>query len=113
FPGPPGGPYEQSEYVHRLLEESAALTGLEKTGQPVILWGPDRFGKTTLVRYLLEHVRRSSPDDVAVLTDLRQLLARGHVSYRDLLASIAEQLLGAVGADEQTFRQSASEMHDS
>jgi AAA-like domain/CHAT domain len=56
--GPPGEPYKRNRYVHRSDEEQEAFDYLSNPGQPVVIWGPARFGKTWLFEYLLDHLRQ-------------------------------------------------------
>jgi hypothetical protein len=56
-PQPPGAPYKRDWYVHREEEESRALSYLETAGAPVVLWAPELFGKSTMLRYLLDHLQ--------------------------------------------------------
>lgn len=53
-PQPAGAPYSRSWYVNRTAEEALARKHLSQPGPPVVLWGPPFYGKTTLLKHLLE-----------------------------------------------------------
>jgi AAA-like domain/SIR2-like domain len=77
-PPAPGVPYDRRWYVHRDVEERLALTHLDLPGAPVVLWGPELFGKSTTLSYLLDHLReadmREGRRSEAVVVNLPQLL---------------------------------------
>ncbi len=58
LPPQPDAPYDPSFYIHRVEEEERALDRLASPGTPVVLWGPWLSGKSTLLRHLLDSVRR-------------------------------------------------------
>ena len=57
-PQPPDAPYHPSWYIHREAAERRALNRLRGAGAPVVLQGPQFFGKSTMLGYLLEKVVR-------------------------------------------------------
>lgn len=67
-PQPAGAPYNRSWYVNRTVEEALARKHLSQPGIPVVLTGPPFYGKTTLLKYLLE-------------TALQEDKPRGHESW--------------------------------
>jgi hypothetical protein len=77
-PPPPGGPYDRRWYVHRDVEERLALTHLDLPGAPVVLWGPELVGKSTMLGYLIDHLRdvdlRDGRRSEAVVVNLNALL---------------------------------------
>ncbi|WP_437520600.1 AAA-like domain-containing protein [Sorangium sp. So ce726] len=58
---PPGTPYRSAWYVARPHEEQLALNYLEY-GQPVLLWGPRRQGRTWLWTHISEQWRAAAND---------------------------------------------------
>lgn len=52
FLQPPKARYTRSFYVARPAAESAALNQLHRAGQPLVIWAPERHGKT----WFLEHI---------------------------------------------------------
>lgn len=60
-----GQAFDADYYVHREKQERIALNALQHPGSPVFLWGPDLFGKSTLLGYLTEVLRGSGSAQVA------------------------------------------------
>lgn len=56
---PPGGFYNPSCYVHREAEEVDAMEYLQRPRTPVVLQGPEGYGKGTFVGWLLAWARES------------------------------------------------------
>lgn len=50
---PPSATYDPMWYVHREREERPALSHMAWPGATAVIWGPQRFGRTTLIKYLL------------------------------------------------------------
>lgn len=87
--------------VPRLNEETAALRSFEE-GQPVVLMGPDRFGKSTLLRSLVERARRGEIGQAAVVElNLRDLGDSVRASVDDWMTSFAAYLAHARGGDTE------------
>lgn len=59
---PPQVAYDPRFYVRQSALESRALDALNYPGQPLVLWGPPRCGKTWLLRHLLGLLRAKSPE---------------------------------------------------
>ncbi|MEO7330465.1 MAG: AAA-like domain-containing protein, partial [Minicystis sp.] len=95
---PPGAPYHKGWYVHREEEESRALAYLETAGAPVVLWAPELFGKSTTLRYLLDHVQAQDAADgkqsLVIELDLGALLPSDRP--RDLDALLENMARSAV-----------------
>lgn len=51
----PKAAYDRRWYIERPTEERLALDYLSYPGQPVVLWGPELYGKTWLLQYLLQY----------------------------------------------------------
>jgi hypothetical protein len=115
---PPGEPYTRSSYINRPAEERDAFDYLSTPGQPAIIWGPARFGKTWLLRYLLEHL--SEPKGQCglhpelcgetceiVRFDLNSIDRDAHTSsellLRELARQIARPIAKAAGADVEDW----------
>ena len=63
-----GGPYEAAHFVGRGQEAQAALDDFNQQ-QVAILWGPERFGKTWLLQFLLQKIREQQQDTQIVVLD--------------------------------------------
>jgi hypothetical protein len=102
-PPPPGAPYDPRWYVHRPAQERQALAHLETAGTPVTIWGPERFGKTLLLRYLLEQVRNTDSEtgreSLLVEMNLR-LLVPVPFSFNVLCENLAAHLVRKTGGDD-------------
>ncbi|MFT3770760.1 MAG: AAA-like domain-containing protein [Minicystis sp.] len=94
-------PVDLSGYVRREAEEEAALALLDTPGKPVVLWGPHRFGKTMMLRYLLGRVRAAGGQERSriVEVDLSMLLPEP-VALDGLLANLAAYLVDRLCDDE-------------
>jgi hypothetical protein len=97
---PPGPAPAKSLYVHRRAEEKAALALLDAPGKPVVVWGPDRFGKTTLLRYLLGRVRDADGGQTRIVeVDLRVRLS-DPPTFDGLLQNLAADLVHQLRGEE-------------
>lgn len=92
-PQPPGAPYDPAWYVERREQEHAALAYLASPGTPVVLWGPQRFGKTTLSKHLLQVVRRQHPGCRVAELDLQGFSAETRGTLEGLLRGMAMRIL--------------------
>lgn len=107
-PPPPGAPFNRAFYVHREKEEKKALTRLRSAGAPVVLQGPENYGCTTLLSYLLDHVARTEePQGPALRINLHKLDDSSFASLDSLLHSLCQRLLEllALPGGEQTAQQ--------
>lgn len=102
-PPPPGAPYDRRWYVHREVEERLALTHLDLPGAPVVLWGPELFGKSTTLGYLLDHLReadlREGRRSEAVVVNLHSLLDPD-TTIDDPFRAFARYLIKFMGGPE-------------
>lgn len=102
-PPPPGAPYDARWYVHRPAQERQALEQLETPGTPVTVWGPERFGKTLLLRYLLDQVRDTDADrgraSAIIEMDLQRLVPEVF-SFDALCENLAAHLVEKTGGDK-------------
>lgn len=105
-PPPPGAPFHRAFYVHREKEEKKALTRLRSAGAPVVLQGPERYGCTTLLSYLLDHVSRAEGPPVLRI-NLHKLDDSCFASLDSLLHSLCQRLLALLDlpGDEQTMQK--------
>lgn len=55
---PPGAGFDPRWHIHRTDEEQTALNYLTNPTAPVVLWGPEKFGKTWTLNYLLRCVHQ-------------------------------------------------------
>jgi hypothetical protein len=107
-PPPPGAPFHRAFYVHREKEEKKALTRLRSAGAPVVLQGPERYGCTTLLSYLLDHVARAEePQGPVLRLNLHKLDDSSFASLDSLLHGLCQRLLAllALPGGEQTTQQ--------
>jgi predicted MPP superfamily phosphohydrolase len=61
MPHPLGAGYNPRFHLHREADEKRALRCLERSGRPVVIQAPHGYGKTNLMEYLLDAVRRAAP----------------------------------------------------
>lgn len=90
---PPGGPYDKDWYVSRPEEERAALSYLASAGTPAVLWGPRRFGKSTLGQHLLDSLAMQQPAHRVVKLDLREFSDDTRSSLDSLLRAWSVRIL--------------------
>lgn len=93
---PPGAAYDPAWYVSRPAEERAACDYLDTPGAPAVLWGPELFGKTTLLRYLLSRQPAADSACCTVALDLAVLDRSAKESLASLLYELAVRLVEAV-----------------
>ncbi len=67
---PPQASYAPAWYVSRPEEEQKALGYLAFPGQPVVLWGPELFGKTWLLRHLTRQIQEQDASSQVVIVNL-------------------------------------------
>ena len=58
-PKRPNTPYDPTWYVHRTAEEQIAAEHLSASGNPVVISGPELFGKSSLLRSIVESARNT------------------------------------------------------
>ncbi len=107
-PQPPGAPYNRGWYVHREEEESRALAYLETAGAPVVLWAPELFGKSTTLRYLLDHLHQQDSAEgkqgLVIELDLGALLPGDHARSLDgLLENVARSVVQQVPEGDEAW----------
>lgn len=90
---PPDAPYDTAWYVHRTAEERRAMNRLRGPGAPVVLQAPQLYGKSTLLGYLLEEVRRGTPDCRCIRLNLGALSRTQLASFENVLLALARSLL--------------------
>ncbi len=95
-PQPPGAAYDPAWYISRPAEERAACDYLDTPGAPAVLWGPELFGKTTLLRYLLSQQPRLEASCRTVALDLAVLDRSAKETLNSLLYELAVRLVEAV-----------------
>lgn len=69
-PQPPQAAYDPAWYIAREEEEQKALGYLDFPGQPVVLWAPELFGKTWLLRHLIQRVQKQDQQNQVVAINL-------------------------------------------
>lgn len=114
-PQPPNGPYDAAWYVKRPREEREILDCLEYRGRPVVVFGPQGCGKTTLIRRVLESARAAQPTGsvpaMRVLwTSLRGLSEAHLESMESMLRELGRLLIDPSGEDEERAQQILSQI---
>ena len=98
----PGYGYDKKWYVHRWKEEREALNILSSPGSPVVLVGPDGFGKSTLLNYLVESIcEKETKKNRAVHINLSNFSPHSLQSLDGFLHELAHELVEqAEGPDD-------------
>ncbi|MCA9689546.1 MAG: AAA-like domain-containing protein [Nannocystaceae bacterium] len=98
---PPGAPYNRTWHVHRAEEEQTALNYLDQPGAPVVLWGPEKFGKTWMSQYLMECVHQRDGANVKVISiNLDTFDHESRRDYAHFIQELAFQIVAATGGNE-------------
>jgi hypothetical protein len=98
---PPGAPYSQSWHVNRTEEERTALNYLDQPGAPVVLWGPEKFGKTWTSQYLTNCVIQQDGGDCRVIAiNFDTFDHESRADYASFIRELAFQIVGAIGGPE-------------
>lgn len=99
-PQPPNGPYDPAWYVERPQEEKQILGCLESPGRPVVVFGPQGSGKTTLIRRALQAAKAETSSRVLWIS-LRALSEAHLESLDSMLRELGRLLLDPFGEDEE------------
>lgn len=99
-PGWPGEHYDPIWYIHRKWAEQEAETYLDIPGKPVILWGPELFGKTWLLEYMLDKKRLQDRPWRIARVNLNSIVGAGRGSYDDFLFEVALTISEELGEGE-------------
>lgn len=95
----PSAPFSPAIYLPHPDLESRALRLLATPGQPAVLWGPERCGKSWLLKRLLDRTHEQDGDDSRfILIHLGQLLDRA-VTLDAFYRLFAEHLVDALDRD--------------
>ncbi len=98
---PPGAPYNQGWHIHRTEEERTALNYLDQPGAPVVLWGPEKFGKTWTSQYLTNCVLQQDGGDCRVIAiNFDTFDHEARADYASFIRELAFQIVGAIGGPE-------------
>lgn len=109
-PQPPNGPYDAAWYVKRPREEREILDCLAYRGRPVVVFGPQGCGKSTLIRRALDSAQTAQPSGAApqlrvLWTSLRSLTEAHLESMETMLRELGRLLLDPHGEDEERAQQ--------
>ena len=98
---PPGAPYDLRWHIHREEEEQTALNYLDQPGAPVVLWGPEKFGKTWATQYLIDcvHHQDGAKSKIAAV-NLDTFDNESRRDYSAFILELAYQIVAAVGGSE-------------
>lgn len=88
---PPKAPYARRFYVPRPELETEAGRYLEDPGSPLVLWAPERHGKTWLLERLVETVRQK-PGACVLRLNFERLAPEAYTGLEPFLQEIASQL---------------------
>ena len=98
FLQPPKAQYTRPFYISRPSVEQPALTLLEQPGQPVVLWAPERHGKTWLLDYLCEQLAQDEQSFVLRI-NCERLPSESYASLETFL----QELIGQFTAQFQAL----------
>lgn len=101
----PEAQYDRAWYINRPLEERESLEKLNAPGMPVILWGPEKFGKTWLQSFLRDAIREQDPEATIVPISLWSFDKASLSSLENFIQAIGIQITDAIGAPEQWFAE--------
>ncbi|HMU37604.1 MAG TPA: AAA-like domain-containing protein [Pseudomonadota bacterium] len=105
---PPHAAYDPAWYVSREDEEQKALGYLDFPGQPVVLWAPELFGKTWLLRHLLSNTQKHDAKSQVVAINLDLFDKSGWQQQQGLepfLRELALHIGLALGETTETVQQ--------
>lgn len=98
---PPGAPYNINWHIHRAEEERTALNYLDQPGAPVVLWGPDKFGKTWMSQFLTDMVYQADGGACRVIAiNLDTFDHESRSDYASFIRELAFQIVGSIGGPE-------------
>ncbi len=98
---PPGAPYDLDWHVQRDEAEQTALNYLDQPGAPVVLWGPEKFGKTWTTQYLIDCVQHQDGGAAKVIAiNLDTFDYEARRDYASFIRELAYQIVAAIGGDE-------------
>lgn len=99
---PPNCAYDSDWYVGRGPQEKEAIAHLLNPGMPAVLYAPELFGKTWLLKHLLSNLPQQlkSPVDVCMIyPDL--IDSEAWASFDQLTREIGRQVIDTVGGKEE------------
>jgi AAA-like domain len=98
----PDEAYNPRSYMRRRREEAVALSYLLRRGSPAVLWGPERFGKSTMLQYLASDVLRQEKTVGRVArVDLGLFDEASRQNLDSFLREFALQTVEALGGDDE------------
>ncbi len=98
---PPGAPFNRHWHIHRQEEEQTALNYLDQPGAPVVLWGPEKFGKTWMSNYLTECVHQQDAGRCKVISINLDTFDHGsRQDYNSFIQELALQIVFSTGGNE-------------
>lgn len=111
-PLPPTAGYDPLCYVRHEDVERRVLSGLAEAGSPVVILGPARFGKTALLRHVLDEAvqadHAAGKQSRAALVEMSTFGPEAQVSYEDFLYELASRIVEAVEGDEAWLEEAWS-----
>jgi nucleoside phosphorylase len=103
FPKSPESPdagYHQRYYVQR-YEEDRAIPNLKQAGTPIILTGPEKFGKSNLISYLCHWAQTNLPKPQHRIVSIQMPPIAKELSDKDVANLIAAELIEAAGGSNR------------
>lgn len=85
--------YQRIPYIHREDIEGKALKDLSTPGKPVIIWGPEGCGRSTIRQHLLRKIQETDGDQSRIIdVDLAALLP--YQTHDGLLENLTRYIAG-------------------
>lgn len=113
-PQAPKAAYDRRWYIPRTDEERLARDYLSYPGQPVVLWGPELFGKTWLLQHILQEAQAADPSSQVVQLNFGMFDEPALATLDALLRELGSNVAAALGVDipvvEQSFGRSKNPM---
>lgn len=104
---PPKAPYSRRFYVPRPELESAAAAELATPGRPLVLWAPERHGKTWLLERLCEPLREQ-PEACLLRLNFERLAPEAYTGLEPFLQELASQLTAQFAAQPSAGRDATA-----
>lgn len=103
---PPGAGFHTKWHIHRKDEEQIALNYLTNATAPVVLWGPEKFGKTWTLNYLLNCVHQQDAGAESIVSiNFDAFTHEVRNDYNLFIEELAYLIVEAVGGPEDAVQK--------